>query len=714
MGVSLDQRKMRKLVIVMYNLADQDRMTRYLKKEDNMVIWSYKYLCSFHLLSLLLFMCVSPSAAQTSSTIRAALGAFEKVAATEEGVRKEIARQKVSFAIVFVPGILGSSLHSASKGPLWGFGIPDVNSLSLERELIKEDAEDASSHVEAALLENFLGEDLYGDALKAIEVRAAELGRSMKLTIKTIKCGYDWRRDIRWGARDLERCIAKKLENQSYNLIMIAHSMGGLVTWTWNRLREEAVFEKKHSVVAVAILGSPLLGSCELIRMIQEGYEQPSENMLISADHPIQYEFSRLDKVGLLIKNKLLTLFSSSLRPVILTWPGAIELTPRRATQDTERICVKLKAEPSNDRDRHITSYYEPGFWESDVGRELLGHGTLMRKYYNPPTTLAEVLSKADEFRSWFALKPIKAPVYLYFSSFWYTPETAPWAPGNKLAAGPWITVTGDGRVPEIGAYPPNSRIFAEIHNVQSVHGDLAGDKLFHKDFFSQRLPRVLEGVRTLELIRRFGDNDGIREAYKAGGGPVLDPQEFLSAFENLAPSEAPTSVLTLNALSEAENFNKALCKTGTACPEYEQARVIMTQLASIRAEQRQLVSAYSGVRTYAYLPPERQTIAVGQVGLAHARALNWNVAAPSLAIAERAFDSLPDKYDRRDPQKIIAFKQLVKANLGRALFYAGRCQDAKPYLREAAAKNDEFAKATLRTPCADRRSGLLVDLTRD
>ncbi len=50
---------------------------------------------------------------------------------------------------------------------------------------------------------------------------------------RVVACGYDWRRDIRAGARDLKRCIETAPELKGIEaLIVIAHSMGGLVTAT--------------------------------------------------------------------------------------------------------------------------------------------------------------------------------------------------------------------------------------------------------------------------------------------------------------------------------------------------------------------------------------------------------------------------------------------------------------------------------------------------
>lgn len=638
---------------------------------------------------------------QAGVTLQNVLDTFGQIAASKEEVGREILRLKRDTAIVFVPGIMGSSLTSATLGNIWGNGLPDPDKLRLDVSLINENA---PSNIKAELLERMFGMDFYGEAFDKIKAHAA------RLKIKAIACGYDWRRDIRWGARDLNDCITEQLGTTPHRLILVAHSMGGLVTMNWNQRHEAGEMSPTHKVIALSIIGSPLEGSCEPLRMVQAGYVQPVEDTLVPVGQRAKYHWSRIDKLFEIIRNNLSGIFSGELRPVILSWPGAIELTPRRAKNDAERVCVTLYNKPPEYRggDAGVVSYYEPDFWQSQVGSDLLLHGS---ESYPLPDTLPQVLDKADKFRSSFTLNVPKAPVYLYYSSFWYTPELAPYAPGNRVAIGDWHTQKGDGRVPVMAARPLTPTIASDMYNVYSVHGDLVNDGKVQQDFFEFRLPLLLQVHTATELIKRFGRSTEIRQLYWASGGKIPEPNEFLTAYQN-RPGEEPISFLAKDTVTEVKAFAARLCSKPNRCPSYATSRRLLQDSLQKKASQKSVVQSYSGTLARGDSPIEREVIAQGQIGLAHARTQNWNAALGSLAAAESDFDMLPVSYDRTNPSVIAMLKTSVLANLGRALFYAGRCFEAKQYLRQVAETN-KFAAEQLKIPCHDRESGLLEDLNK-
>jgi pimeloyl-ACP methyl ester carboxylesterase len=638
---------------------------------------------------------------QTGVTLQNVLDTFDQIAISKEEVRQEMLRLKRDTAIVFVPGIMGSSLTSATLGNIWGEGLPNPDRLRLDASLINEDK---PSGVKAKLLEQMFGMDFYGEAFGKIKAHAA------RLKIKAIACGYDWRRDIRWGARDLNDCITEQLGTTSHRLILVGHSMGGLVTMNWNQRHEAEEMSPNHKVIALSIIGSPLEGSCELLRMVQAGYVQPVEDTRVPVDQRAKYYWSRKDKLFEIIRNNLFSIFSGDLRPVILSWPGAMELTPRRAKNDAERVCVKLYNKPPEHGggDASVVSYYEPDFWQSQVGSDLLLHGS---KSYPLPDTLPQVLDKADKFRSSFTVNVPKAPVYLYYSSFWYTPELAPYAPGNRVAIGDWYTREGDGRVPVISARPIKPTIASDVYNVYSVHGDLVNDGKVQQDFFEFRLPLLLQAHTATELIKRLGRSAEIRKLYWEKGGKTPEPNEFLRAYQN-RPGEEPISFLAKDAVTEVKAFAAQLCSIPNRCSSYATSRRLLQASLQNKAPQKSVAQSYSGTLARGDLPIEREVIAKGQIGLAYARTQNWNAALGSLAAAESDFDMLPLSYDRTNPGVIAMLKTSVIANLGRALFYAGRCSEAKQHLKQVAETN-KFAAEQLKIPCHDRESGLLEDLNK-
>src|SRR6266481_2162186 len=129
------------------------------------------------------------------STIRVLLQTLDKGATEHVGVADELKRLRGSIGVVFVPGILGSTLQSASRGKLWGSGFPKADNLRLEPELIDETVMTSDVSAELALDLGPVG--LYREAFRLLAESAAKLGIPRE---RVIACGYDWRRDLRWGA----------------------------------------------------------------------------------------------------------------------------------------------------------------------------------------------------------------------------------------------------------------------------------------------------------------------------------------------------------------------------------------------------------------------------------------------------------------------------------------------------------------------------------
>src|SRR5207244_6194499 len=96
---------------------------------------------------------------------------------------------------------------------------------------------------------------------------------------EVIEFAYDWRHDIDQIAGWLDKTLREKWRDKirGARLTIVAHSMGGVVAWVWkNRYyhRDEKDFELSRLV----LLGSPLQGSCDMLRMLLEGYRStPTE-----------------------------------------------------------------------------------------------------------------------------------------------------------------------------------------------------------------------------------------------------------------------------------------------------------------------------------------------------------------------------------------------------------------------------------------------------
>jgi len=231
-------------------------------------------------------------------TTSALLERFGEMARRHPAAHAVLAQSSDAYALVFVPGVLGSELKLDGK-LIWPRLDPEQDQLRLPAVLIDETAPSNTDPRVSRLL--------YGRALDEFQARLKDH------RIKFVPCGYDWRRDVRAGAQDLQDCLRRDAAGR--RVIVVAHSMGGVVSWTWNRMRMENRWPDAPQLAGLAILGSPLGGSCEMLRMIQTGYVQPTDYTGYSEEDSF---FERLGNSGARkfreLENALTEFFSRSLR----------------------------------------------------------------------------------------------------------------------------------------------------------------------------------------------------------------------------------------------------------------------------------------------------------------------------------------------------------------------------------------------------------------
>jgi hypothetical protein len=610
---------------------------------------------------------------------------FARAGAADPKLAADVAEIQKRPVIVLVPGILGSKLTSPTVGDIWGkaMSIPDVDKLKLPANLVDENAK---SDVQATLLENYFG-DQYGEAFSAIKAAAAKVG------IDAVACGYDWRRDLRSGAADLEACIAREFGNKRRTLIFVSHSMGGIVTSIWNAKHDAKQYSPQHLVGGIALLGSPLQGSCEVLRMIREGYRQPSENGL-NAGKRFEYLYVKVDNLRDGVANDLTGWATNGVREALLTWPGAFGLTPRAASDDTQRACVKVYP-PEQPGGPSLISYYEPQFWATVTGKELLNGA-------KPPANFSSVLQKAKEFRDGFELKRPHAPLYAYFSMFWSTPEVARLgADGHLNVINTWDPQDGDGRVSmPAGGSRPESSWLSEYWPVSSVHGGLPKDKRFQDLFLAVRLPLLVQGLTAYELVSELGKKPAIITAYaKAGGAiPVID--EFKGALDSVAlnNSEPPKSPLGAEIVAAVDEFRGAVCRINSACSmTYRTAKGKNLGMA-------ERASTFAGVLSNEGGAPWDKATAAAQVGLAKAKLGEMRSAGPVLATASGELGRHIEEANISESgrQQLTELKQVVDRNLAIALRDSGQCVAAKRLLDSIEDSKATYS-ADLAVKCLDR-----------
>lgn len=652
----------------------------------------------------------------TSSVI-----AFKRAAQRDNSIAKELNDVSGSFAIVFVPGILGSSL-SDSKGWIWGQPNPFtvatdyqnfMERLKLPPELIDEKP---SSHITANVLHSMFGMDFYG---KAVDAMQSEAG---KLHVDFWACGYDWRRDIRSGATELDNCINEHFKSPR-RLIIIAHSMGGLVAWQWAMQHPSQDPARQHQLVQLVTLGSPLEGSCEIIRMIEDGYVQPTiGNKIVSPDRkqPLNL-FENFATLFARIKDPVLNDVTSALtqkvRPVVLTWPGAIELSPRPTDSLEAFNCIP--AQRSNQvASGKIVSYYDPAFWTMPLAGQLLGG-------YPLPSQYRAVLAKAQAFRDGFVPARLAASTWLYYSLHWQVPNQRMVVAGTdgvealgKSIDSPtgWNMVDGDGRVPLTSAALASARqeMFSNRIGLVSPHGDLPADLDFRRDYFLTRLPKVLDTLVATALIQASAGHPAWAGEYAAAGGVMLSPSSIESVMspdsgvDGLSQPEPAVQ----SAMDSATSFNASLC-SGHPCVATLDAAIAATKAAPIEYQGLASVINFNNVAKLLEKTNPDYVYAEGRKGIALAQQDEWGVASKSFQQALDASETAKALLHGAQAEKMAGFQSVLEAGKARSLYESGYCKAAEPFLRKVASY-DSFSRDALTRPCNDRAGVLFCFDTND
>lgn len=188
------------------------------------------------------------------------------------GGQEFIEKSKVaseSYEIVFIPGMLGSKLTINRNGSQFTFGADTLDS----KQLLFDDL--PSESIKSDTLDNFYAKilgfdsrkDVYGSGLQGLK----DLNGKEPLVFS-----YDWRADINDTARKLNDWAQQKLGGK--RVVIVAHSMGGLVAWHWKNTYYSKKEKKPFTWIAAIFLGTPFSGSCEPARMLIEGYKAPSDS----------------------------------------------------------------------------------------------------------------------------------------------------------------------------------------------------------------------------------------------------------------------------------------------------------------------------------------------------------------------------------------------------------------------------------------------------
>lgn len=173
---------------------------------------------------------------------------------------KAIPPTTAKYPIIFVPGIMGTSL-TKGKSTLW----PSTDADDLLALRMNEDGTDATPGIKVGrvIKEATLGINVYLELFEFFNKHYYPEGEWL------FEYGYDWRKDLRQSAQGLARRVEEiKRQQKVSKVIILAHSMGGLVA---------RYYAKEHSsdIHILIQLGTPNNGSPKAYAMIRYGILGP-------------------------------------------------------------------------------------------------------------------------------------------------------------------------------------------------------------------------------------------------------------------------------------------------------------------------------------------------------------------------------------------------------------------------------------------------------
>ena len=191
--------------------------------------------------------------------------------------------------VVLLPGIMGSVLKDRDGRDVWNLSLQAalkgakeiITQGSLLQELMVKDDDPERDYLDDGIKATGLIQDAYllpgfikiADGYSSLGNR---LVNNFDLTHgkNYFEFAYDWRRDNRVAARLLKKLIDEKLpkwqeKNPEAEVILIAHSMGGLVS----RYYLEHLGGGEHCK-ALFTLGTPYRGSVKILNFLANGYKK--------------------------------------------------------------------------------------------------------------------------------------------------------------------------------------------------------------------------------------------------------------------------------------------------------------------------------------------------------------------------------------------------------------------------------------------------------
>ncbi len=375
--------------------------------------------------------------------------------------RRDIRRQTAP-RVLFVPGILGSKiaecrLDDTQCHDVWGTASAIAQS-DIDLRLR------ADRHYRTDVVENLFFTDVYGGVIDHIRQQANSVGPDTPGDPLVSVFSYDWRRSNAYNAELLrDRICAIRAGAEKSPIVIIAHSMGGLMTKIWAaRYAKQACSNgRMPSVSEIVFVATPHLGSPKAIKAVVEGY-----NLLFDELNGLTKHFTWF---GVWERKYLL----DAINAAGISYPSLYELLPIR----TSEYCLARKPAlakavvPVDGDDQKPVNLFDVETWRKYDLLQRIGLPAVRSSYYD--NDLAPMLEKAEQLLCEIAdFDPSSVADVAYFYGREKTDRTYGWfhlhsgradsIDGSKI-------IQGDGTVP---VYSAQNLLVSSTRQTTEVQAD--------------------------------------------------------------------------------------------------------------------------------------------------------------------------------------------------------------------------------------------------
>lgn len=403
---------------------------------------------------------------------------------------RHAAQRKNTPRIIFVPGILGSKIDECRPDGsqcvnIWG----TVGAIKREVDLsVRPDRTYRTDVVESIFFKT-----IYGGVLDYIRTKAEALASDRVDDPLVTVLHYDWRLSNGDNAKLLrDRVCTLRIHAESSPIVIIAHSMGGLLTKVWaaRYAKERCSNGKEPNVAQVVFVATPHLGSPKAIKALAEGY-----NIIFD-------ELGGVKRyLGIWERNYVL----NSVNQAGIAFPSIYELLPIRSSEycSSRKPALAKAAVPVVGDNNKPVSLFDIESWRRYDLLRRIGAPAVRRSYYEHD--LAPLLKQSEQLLCEIAdFDPSSVTEVRYLFGREKADRTFGWFHLRSAGAGDGIEkstlMQGDGTVPVYSAQNLLVSSTRQITEVEADHTSIVSSEIVRQaidDIYEQAMRRAeLEPAR--------------------------------------------------------------------------------------------------------------------------------------------------------------------------------------------------------------------------